>query len=75
MFSLAMLLIVSIIIVDNMDWWKYKDKDKNSGLFMHTHDNNHTIDFQNIKILNNEINNGKSLFWSSFYTFTNEIYE
>ena len=37
-------------------------KIKNSGLFMHTHDNNHTIDFQNIKILDNEINNGKRLF-------------
>ena len=30
---------------------KYKDKDQNSRLFMHTHDNNHRIDFQNIKIL------------------------
>ena len=41
---------------------KYKNKDQNSGLFMHTQDNNHIIGFQNIKILDNEINNGKRLF-------------
>ena len=45
---------------------KYKDKDQNSGLFMHTHDNNHTIDFQNIKILDNDINNGKNFFLKLF---------
>ena len=28
---------------------KYKEKDQNSGLFMHTQDNNHIIDFQNIR--------------------------
>ena len=46
---------------------KYKDKDENSGLFLHTKDNNHTIDFQNIKILDNELNNGKRLFSEALF--------
>ena len=34
---------------------------------MHTHDNIHTIDIQNIKILDNEINNGKRLFSEALF--------
>ena len=34
---------------------------------MHTKDNNHTIDSQNIKILDNEINNGKRLFSEALF--------
>ena len=45
----------------------YKDKDQNSRLFMHTQDNNHIIDFQNIKILGNEINKGKRLFSEALF--------
>ena len=34
---------------------------------MHTKDNNHTIDFHNIKILDNELNNGKRLFSEALF--------
>ena len=46
---------------------KYPEKDTNSGLFAHTKDNNHLIDFKNIKILDSEIHNGKRLFSEALF--------
>ena len=53
---------------------KYTDKDTNSGLFTHTMDNNHLIDFKNIKILDSEIHNGKRLFSEALFTHTQKNY-
>ena len=58
---------------------KYSNKDENSGLFLHTKENNHSIDFNNIKILDTELNNGKRLFSEAFIhtqkNYLNKQYE
>ena len=53
---------------------KYTDKDTNSGLFAHTKDNNHLIDFKNIKILDSEIHNEKRLFSEALFIHTQKNY-
>ena len=53
---------------------KYTDEDTNSGLFSHTKDNDHLIDFKNIKILDSEIHNGKRLFSETLFIHTQKIY-
>ena len=53
---------------------KYTDKDTNSGLFTHTMDNNHVIDFKNIKILDSEIHNGKRHFSEALFIHTQKNY-
>ena len=54
---------------------KYSNKDENSGLFLHTKENNHSIDFNNIKILDTELNNGKRLLRSPFYTHPKKLFK
>ena len=41
---------------------KYFEKDRNSTLHIHRIENNHTINFNTINILDHEINKGKRLF-------------
>ena len=53
---------------------KYSNKDENSGLFLHTKENNHSIDFNNIKILDTELNNGKRLFSEALFIHTQKNY-
>ena len=54
---------------------KYSNKDENSGLFLHNKkENNHSIDFNNIKILDTELNNGKRLFSEALFIHTQKIY-
>ena len=45
-------------------------QDENSCLYIHTIDNNHTIDFTNIKILDTESNKGKKLFLEALFIHT-----
>ena len=52
---------------------KYLDKDDKSSIFAHPENNNHTIDFDNIKILDTEINNGKRLFSEAFFIHQQKI--
>ena len=54
---------------------KYNDKDQNSELVTHTKDNNHTIDFENIKILDTKINNAKRLFTEALFIHTQKNYK
>ena len=58
---------------------KYTDKDTNSRLFTHTMDNNHVIDFKNIKILDSEFIMERDFFQKlSSYTqknYMNKQYE
>ena len=49
---------------------KYSNNDENSGFFLHTKENNHFIDFNNIKILDTELNNGKRLFSEALFIHT-----
>ena len=49
---------------------KYREEDKNSSLFIHKTENNHTINFHNVKILDTEINTGKRLFTEALYIHT-----
>ena len=53
---------------------KYCDRDQNSSLFMHTKDNSHIINFQNIKILDFENNKGKRLFSEALFIHTQKNY-
>ena len=49
---------------------KYNMQDNNSSLYIHKIDNNHNIDFSNIKILDTECNRGKRLFSEAFFIHT-----
>ena len=49
-------------------------KDENSSLYLHTKENNHTIEFNNIKILDTEINKGKRLFAEAVFIHTQKNY-
>ena len=68
-------MYVSIIV--SLGWLplgKYLDKDDKSSLLAHTENNSHTIDFDNIKILDTEINNGKRLFSEAFFILQQKNY-
>ena len=49
-------------------------QDDNSSLYTHKIDNNHTIDFTNIKILDTESNTGKRLFSEALFIHTQTNY-
>ena len=49
---------------------KYLEEDNNSSLYIHKTENNHTINFQNVKILNTESNTSKKLFTEALYIHT-----
>ena len=49
-------------------------QDDNSSLYIHKIDNNHTIDFSNIKILDTESNRGKRLFSEALFIHTQTNY-
>ena len=49
---------------------KYCDRDQNLSLFTHTKDNNHTINFHNIKILDIENNRERRLFCEALFIHT-----
>ena len=53
---------------------KYDMQDENSSLYIHTIDNNHTIDFTNIKILDTESNRGTRLFSEALFIHTQTNY-
>ena len=53
---------------------KYSNKDENSGLFLNTKENNHSIDFNNIKILDTELNNGRRLVSEALFIHTQKNY-
>ena len=53
---------------------KYDMQDDNSSLYIHKIDNNHTIDFSNIKILDTESNRGKRLFSEALFIHTQTNY-
>ena len=46
----------------------------NSSLYTHKIDNNHNIDFSNIKILDTKCNRGKRLFSEAFFIHTQKNY-
>ena len=52
---------------------KYCEEDKNSSLFIHKIDNNHTINFHNVKILDSESNTGKRLFSEALFIHTSPL--
>ena len=52
---------------------KYTDKDTNSGLFAHSKNNNHLIDFKNIRLRNSQWK--ETLFRSSFHTHPKKLHE
>ena len=49
-------------------------QDENSSLYIHTIDNNHTIDFTNIKILDTDNNRAKKLFSEVLFIHTQTNY-
>ena len=49
---------------------KYCDRNQSSSLFMHTKDNNHSINFHNVKILDFENNKEKRLFSEAIFIHT-----
>ena len=53
---------------------EYSNKDENSGLFSHKKENNHSNDFNNIKIFDTELNNGKRLFSEALFMQTQKNY-
>ena len=53
---------------------KYDMQDDNSSLYIHKIDNNHTINFSNIKILDTESNRGKRLFSEALFIHTQTNY-
>ena len=53
---------------------KYNMQDDNFSLYTHKIDNNHNIDFSNIKILDTEYNRGIRLFSEAFFIHTQKNY-
>ena len=53
---------------------KYSDEDRNSSLHIHRIENNHTINFDTVKILDYETNKGKRLFSEALYIHTQKKY-
>ena len=53
---------------------KYTMKDDNSSLYAHTKDNDHSIDFSKVKILDIEPNRGRRLFSEALHIHTQTNY-
>ena len=53
---------------------KSSDEDRNSSLHIHRIENNHTINFDTVNILDYETNKGKRLFSEALYIHTQKKY-